>query len=204
MCENRFSAELPEAVDLAADPDVEKQILDGSFMTARCPRCGNVLRPELPFRLTHAGRGLDIYHVPSLDRDRYLAGRLEGVPDDVARVVIGFAELVEKLLIADAGLDDRVVEIVKFHLMRRAEQDRPGGEVSIRFVSRGEGQLSFDIHGLRQGEVGRVRVAEEKAARIGAELPANLRREPYRSFLSGPYVSCTSVVEEKRPEDRRP
>jgi hypothetical protein len=197
-CEHRLVVDLPETLDLASDPASEEQILDGSFMSVRCPVCGSLIKPELPFRVIDAARGVDIYHVPTLDRDRYLAGRLETVPKNVGRVVIGFAELVEKLRITNAGLDDRVVEVVKYHLMRRAGQEGQG--VAIRFAARAEGHLVFEVHGLRSGEVGRVRVPEEKAARIGADLTANLRREPYRSFLLGPYVSCSSVTEDTEAE----
>ena len=194
MCENRFSVDLPLDVDLAADPRSEEDILTGCFMSARCPSCGSMVRPELPFRVRDARRGLDIYHVPSLERARYLAGMLEGVPKDVGRVVIGFPELQEKLTIANAGLDDRVVEIVKFHLMRRAEQDPLPGELAIRFVAREGGALVFEVHGLRKGEVGRVHVPQENAERVAEELPKNMKREPYRSFVQGPYVSCFSVT----------
>ena len=34
-----------------------------------------------------------------------------------------------------------------------------------------------------------------------ADLPKNLKREPYRSFLQGPYVSCFAVTEGTAEED---
>lgn len=192
MCERVVKAEFPEDVDLMKEPAREEEILEGTFMSVRC-ECGKLLKPELPFRVRDTARGLDIYLVPSLDRARFLMGRLEGVPAGVARVVIGFAELQEKLRIANAKLDDRAVEVAKYHLMKRAHAEGPGKEISIYFVSRGGGYLNFDVHGLREGEVGRLRVPEEAVERIVAELPKNLRREPYAPFLKGPYVSCTIV-----------
>ncbi len=202
LCEHSFEADLPEVVDLAADPAREDDILAGTFMNVACPKCGKLLKLELPVRVRDRARDLDLFLLPSLERNRYLAGKFPEVPAGVARVVIGYPELVEKLRIARAGLDDRVVEIVKFHLMRRAEQDNPGKEISIYFASRGAGELTFEVHGLRAGEVGRVRVSEERAAKVAEELPRNLKREPYRSFLGGPYVSCTAVYEtDGSPED---
>ena len=193
---------MPDLVDLAADPGGEDDILSGSFMSVTCPKCGKLLKPELAVRVQDRARGLDLYLVPDLERNRYLAGRLPGVPADILRVVIGYPELVEKLRIARAGLDDRVVEIVKFHLMRRAEQENPGKEIAIYFVSCAGGELTFEVHGLREDEVGRVRVSEERARKVADELPRNLKREPYRSFLAGPYVSCTAVYEsDAAPDD---
>jgi hypothetical protein len=195
MCDGKVTVEYPETVDLAADPGREDEILDGSFMSVRCGQCGKMIKPEFPFRIADGPRGLDIYLVPSLDRGRFLLGTLEGVPAGVKRVAIGFAELQEKLRIANARLDDRVVEIAKYHLMRRAESGNPGVEVTIYFSERASGALTFDVHGLRPGEVGRVRVPEEAVDRIAADLPRNIRHDPYRAFLTGPYVSCTLVSE---------
>jgi len=204
MCERSVGVVFPDVVDLAKEPAREEEILAGTFMSVRCPHCGKLLKPELPFRLLDAVRGLDIYLVPSLERNSFLAGRLEGVPAEVNRVVIGFPELQEKLRIANAKLDDRVVEIAKFHLMRRAEKEGPGRDVAIYFVSRGGGALTFEVHGLRRDEVGRVRVPEEAVERIAAELSRNLKREPYRVFLAGPYVSCTAVYEGEGPGEEEP
>jgi hypothetical protein len=200
MCERTLSVDFPENVDLQAEPAREDEILEGTFMSVRCT-CGKLLKPEFPFRVRDAQRGLDIYLVPSLDRARFLMGKLETVPSDVQRVVVGFPEMQEKLRIANAKLDDRAVEIAKYHLMRRAEADNPGKEVTIYFASRGGGVLTFDVHGLRPGEIGRLRVPENAVDRISAELPKNLKRDPYRSFLTGPYVSCTRVTDEADASD---
>jgi hypothetical protein len=194
MCERVVKADFPDEVDLAKEPAREDEILDGTFMSVRC-ECGKLLKPELPFRVRDATRGLDVFLVPSLDRAQLLLGTLEGVPTGVARVVVGFPEMQEKLRIANAKLDDRAVEIAKFHLMKRAVAAGPGKDVAIYFASRGGGFLTFDVHGLRPGEIGRLRVPEEAVERIVAELPKNLKREPYASFLKGPYVSCTLVGE---------
>lgn len=194
MCERTLSVDFADAVDLQAEPAREDEILEGTFMSVRCA-CGKLLKPEFPFRIRDAQRGLDIYLVPSLDRARFLMGKLESVPTGVQRVVVGFAEMQEKLRIANAKLDDRAVEIAKYHLLRRAEADNPGRDVVIYFATRGGGFLTFDVHGLRPGEIGRLRVPEDAVERITADLPRNLKREPYRSFLTGPYVSCTRVAE---------
>ncbi len=200
MCERTVSVDYPEVVDLQAEPAREDEILEGTFMSVRCV-CGKLLKPEFPFRVRDAPRGLDIYLVPSLERARLLMGKLDSVPSGVQRVVVGFPEMQEKLRIANAKLDDRAVEIAKYHLLRRAEADNPGKEVVIYFATRGGGFLTFDAHGLRPGEVGRLRVPEDAVERIAAELPRNLKREPYRSFLTGPYVSCTRVAEGEEEVD---
>ena len=43
MCERKLSVDLPDVVDLGAEPAREDEILDGSFLSIRCPGCGKLL-----------------------------------------------------------------------------------------------------------------------------------------------------------------
>ena len=192
-CEHDFEAELPEEADCAASPEVEGDILSGAFMSLRCPECGKLLKPEFPFRYRDSGRKVDIFLLPELDRGAYLRGSLENVPADVERVVIGFPELQEKIRVVNAKLDDRVVEVLKFHLYQKASEQHAEKEIRIYFASRGGGALTFDVHGVHQDEVGVVRVPEHTATRVEDELPKTLRQKKYREFLRGPYISYSTV-----------
>ena len=130
FCEHRFDADPPEEVDLARSPELEEAILAGSFMTAKCPRCGRLLKPEHPVRVRDAGRGIDLFMIPEEDRREYLHGASPpGSGGGAARVVIGYAELLEALQAVRCGLDARALEVVKYYLLNRAlqEVERDGG-----------------------------------------------------------------------------
>ncbi len=103
FCETTFDAEIPERADMAADPEIGELILDGSFMAVNCPACGKRLTPEYPFRLTGV-KGLgEILLVPEADRARYVRGTLDYVSGSPDRVVVGFPELAEKVLVAGSA-----------------------------------------------------------------------------------------------------
>ncbi len=125
FCENSFEVDLPQSADLGVDPLVEEQILKGDFMAVTCPSCGKRLTPEFPFHLVGRGspsrpQGWDLFLVPEEDRIPFLRGKLEYSPGDPTRVVIGYPELAEKVLIFGQGLDDRVIEIMKYYLLTGA------------------------------------------------------------------------------------
>lgn len=89
-------------------------------MAVTCPRCGKRLTPEFPFRLSLAGGRGEIMLVPEKDRIGLARGKLDYELGSPYRVVVGFPELAEKLHILAAGLDDRVIEIMKYYLLTGA------------------------------------------------------------------------------------
>lgn len=192
FCENSFDAEIPESADLAADPGVQDLILGGDFMAVSCPSCGKRLTPEFPFRLTGVMKVGEIFLVPEADRAAFVRGRLEYDVGKPGRIVVGFPELAEKALICSRGLDDRVIEIMKYYLLTGAaaggdqEQDR-----DVTFVYRGvEGDKHlFHILGIKAGEVGVARLAEQFYQKIASDVESRVREEPFRDFCEPPWVS---------------
>ncbi|MBN1835954.1 MAG: CpXC domain-containing protein [Spirochaetales bacterium] len=201
FCEHKFEADIPDRVDLGADPALEEAILQGEFMTVRCPGCGKLLKPEYPVRVEDPAAGLAYFLVPELDRGAYLRGASEYDLEGADRVVIGYDELAEKIRIRRAGLDDRVVELLKYYLLNKileGEEAEAEGEVRI-FFSRTEGQsLVFHAVGLKENEVGVLKVPTELAAKISGQLEERRGQEPYATILRGPYVSVNALYGEER------
>jgi len=197
FCETTFDAEIPSSADVAADPEIEQLILDGNFMAVTCPACGKRLTPEFPFRLTGV-KGLgEILMVPEVDRAAYVRGALEYVTGSPTRVVVGFPELAEKVLAAGAGRDDRVIEMMKYYLLTGSEPSE-GGESpqEVRILYRGveRGRHVFAIMGLREGEVGMARLADDLYVRIAADVEARVKEEPFADFCSPPWVSLRRLT----------
>jgi hypothetical protein len=197
FCEHSFEAEVPERVDLAENPEVEDQILSGEFLAVRCPACGKVLKPEFPVFVRDAQAERTILLVPELDRAAFFRGRLSYGLGDASRVAIGYEELAEKFLIKRAGLDDRVVELIKYYLLRKLLDDFEGDQEVRLLFSRMEGQtLVFNALGLKQGEVGVLRVPADTLHKAEAQLEQKLGQEPLGELLRGPYVSVNKLYAE--------
>ena len=195
FCEHEFESEVPESVDLAAEPDARRAILEGDFLTIHCPGCGKALKPEFPVLVSEPGRTL--FLVPELDRVSYYRGKLPYPVGQVDRVAIGYGELVEKLRIREAGLDDRVVEVLKYYLLQKLlEQYEGESEIRLYFSALEPEGLVFHAHGLRDKEIGVLKVSRQMAEKAGQQLKGKLREEPFDQILAGPYVSVNKLATE--------
>ena len=186
-CEKNFEFDIPESVDLSLRPEATEEILSGTFFTLTCPHCGEIIKPEFPLKITDQEKKIDIFLVPEMERDRYLAG-LTHYPES-ARVVIGFAELAEKLRILSDELDDRAVEILKYYLLLKAANQ----DLRIYYKETDGDDLVFEIIGLRDGEVGNARIPEALYNTSKHELEHKLGEEPFSLFLEPPYVSVNKI-----------
>ena len=188
VCEKSFEADLPESVELSTTTDTVERIFDGTFLNFTCPHCGYSVKPEVPMRFTDSSRDIDIFLVPERDRNSFLLGHTEY--HSPGRIVIGYSELVEKLKVYAASLDDSAVELIKYYLLAKAGA---GATPIIYFRGCEEGDLLFDIFGVRDDEVGRARVPRELYEKSVKEFSEKRRQEPFSSILTPPYVSITKV-----------
>jgi hypothetical protein len=200
FCDKVFEADLPAVVDLAERPEAADEVLRGEFMAVTCPACGKRLTPEFPCRFTGVAAGplgsLELSLVPEADRVAYLAGRMGKEIGTADRVVIGVPELAEKLAIFRAGLDDRVVEMMKFLLVTRPGADAAGREVVVSFSRTDGDRLVFHLAGLREGEVAVARLERPLHDRMLADVERRLAEEPWKDFCTPPYVSLRRVDQE--------
>ncbi len=193
FCENTFEAELPRSADLTVEPQVAELILKGDFMAVQCPACGKRLTPEFPFRLH--GNGWEVLMIPEEDRGTFERGKLEHPLGDATRVAVGFPELAEKVLIFGLGLDDRVIEIMKYYLLTGAAE-RAGdedAEPALSYHGREAGRHVFHVSGLRKGEVAVARMGPEVYDRIARDIEQRVRQEPFNEFCAPPWVSLRKV-----------
>lgn len=173
-------------IDLSAEPSLYAKIVDGDFMKFRCPECGNELKTEVPVHLYDKPAGVDLQFLPELERSNFLSGNIKPI---AVRVAIGYPELVEKIVIAGAKLDDRIIEIIKFRMLEKAERN----DIRIYLSSIENGTLIFHIHGLKPDQLGVSRIPENTYKKIETELDGLLENDDIKLFTEGPYVSVSRI-----------
>ncbi len=192
ICENKFEVDVPDTIDLSEKPDIAVDIRTGHFLEYRCPLCGKLLKPEFPLHIVDKKHGIDVFFIPELDRGKYFRKKLEyevGKPD---RVVIGYPELIEKLLLQSEGIDDRAVELIKYYMVRKAlsENAKAIPKITVTVVERGK--MKFQLEGLRDDSVGITWIEHgtyKKALKdIKRRLDSTLKR-----ILEPPYVSVRKL-----------
>ncbi len=195
MCETSFEADLPEEIDLDERKGTLSEILAGDFFAVRCPGCGMIIKPELRVRLVSKKAGMDLLVLPELERSSLYLGTAELPPG--AEVLVGYAELYERAMMIEAGLDPEAIEMLKLWLLEKAEEQSPAGEVSIAFAGRKDGKLTFHVSGLKEGQVAVLPVDQSTYSKTLADKARNKGEAPFDRVFKGPYKSIRALdVEE--------
>ena len=121
-CGKPFPVGLPEIINVSEDAELKASVLSGSIFLEECPHCGKrqVLGGPLVY-MDPAG------HLLVFLTDKPLS--LEDTQGYTARLVSKTGDLIEKVKIFDAGLDDVVVEMCKY--VMRQEMDR---DADLKFL----------------------------------------------------------------------
>ena len=180
-CKKASDFEFYESINTALDPKLKQRVKNFDIFKFVCPHCGSEQFVNYSFLYHQMEDQIMIFYcqdeeevnkVRSLYAEDFATATDEnGVerPIDTSgyrrRIVIGADELVEKIRIFDAGLDDRLMEIYKvmlFGQMQAELAEIPGGSgVDEVFVDE---QLdgSLDLVFVAQGRaVGAVPFAQE-------------------------------------------
>ncbi len=170
-CGATVEAQMAESVNAGRFPAVRKAILERRFHRATCGRCDRVLTLERPFFYTDLPRGV-IYHVlPRRERHHWKSAsqrldRAAGfVPNAILdskgrqlRVVFGMEELREKLVAQDAGLDDRLLELLKVLLVYEHPFLLRTRRLNLTLDSAGREELGFVASHEHTGRMYRARM----------------------------------------------
>jgi hypothetical protein len=149
-CGATFVGRTVNGLNLTRNPDIRDSIMQQRFNLFTCPSCEGAVLLERPFLYTDldserlhflsvkpAGQ-LPAWRVAERDVADLYHFHIENEPTKLlftpahlarfkVRLVYGYEYLREKLLLWDAGLDDRLFEILKMHLLKlRPELVRQG------------------------------------------------------------------------------
>jgi CpXC protein len=130
VCGQVLLALLADSINVKRAPEARDKILRGELHKGACQRCGRHMTVEKPFYYTDLERNALFKVLPRGERhlwkkaSRELDAASNLVPHKLIsaegrtlRVVFGMDELREKLVAQDAGLDDRLLELLKVLLV---------------------------------------------------------------------------------------
>jgi len=135
-CQKPTEVELRQSINVGQDPELKAKVLDGSLFVWECPYCG---QRNLALYQT-------LYHDPEAKLMVWLLPGNEQPPQAVAeavkqlegytlRIVREAGDLIEKVKLADAGLEDTVMEMCKWVTRRELAEKNPGAaDAKLRFL----------------------------------------------------------------------
>lgn len=152
-CGTPVSFELVHSVNADRRPDLRVAILDRSFQREPCPACGHTFRVEPELTYIDVGRGQWIAAWPASKQadwkaleqasqaafDKAFGADAPGPARALGaslrpRMVFGWPALAEKLIAADAGIDDVTLELVKAGILRSSDELPVGDGGELRLL----------------------------------------------------------------------
>jgi len=213
-CDCSFDVDYEKTIDLDARPAVKDEIKTGMFLSYLCPSCRSKVNVELETEFIWKSKKTTLLFVPEKKRMECLgfcagAVRIDAESNKKIKTefvkkgqtpVIGYPELPDRVAVLDAGLDPEIVEAVKFFLLDNGK-DIKGKRMQLLFEKRGEQNLEFHLHGLREHEVAVMRVPFSLYQSIEADRNAGKQKEVFQALRLGPYLSYKNIHAEGAGHD---
>jgi hypothetical protein len=194
FCDNTFSVEVPDEIDLDVQGEYIEKIMDGSFMNFFCTSCGKKHKPEFPVTILWPGRSLRLEVIPELERGEFYRRKKD---DEQKETVIGYPELSDRIAVYRDKLEPAVIEALKYYLLLKAEETNSDAEISIWYQHQGSDTLEFHIHGLKTDEIAVTHLPMEIYEKTNRDFKANPRGELFSSLRWRSYLSVQNLM---RPE----
>ncbi len=178
-CGKASEVAFPALVNVKDHPELKEEVQSGRIFVWRCPSCGTpgLLRAPL------------LYHDPDArlmvwlsdgkpeteERMREALASGDGLEDYTLRVADGPGDLMEKVKIADAGLDDIAIELCKYVTcqelgrevdLRFFRMEGPDNDLTLTYPEKGEMQMiqiGFNVYEDSAAIVRRNPAMKEKA-----------------------------------------
>jgi hypothetical protein len=200
FCDNSFTVEAPEEIDLDINPGYMDEIQNGTFMSFLCPSCGKKHKPEFPLTVLWASKNVSFEVFPELARGEFFRRKKAPPVNGPVKkeTIIGYPELADRLAVIRDGLEPAAVEAIKYYLHIKAEENYPDDEMDIWYASSSPDSLEFHIHGIRRYEVAIMKVPRPVYEKTLNDFLKNPKGELFSSLRVRSYLSVKNTM---RPEE---
>lgn len=179
-----------QSITAADSPDLKDDLLKGKINIFRCSTCGAVALVPTPLLYTDSEKRLMISFSPCADEAQKLqmfesikkssqeSGELSGLEDYNLRFVSAYNDFLEKVLIFDNGMHDKVIEVLKL-LVLMQESDKMQNRVCI-FGKKEADYIEFMVQDKKEQQVYTSKVPLETYETVSNSLKESGVK--YKSF----------------------
>lgn len=147
-CQHESQFESWQCINATEENGLIEKVRDGSMFMHVCPECQQKINVEYSFLYHQVDDALMIHYCikdedvkaviealthPNEEQQPFIRKMLEN--NTIVRVVRTKAQLLEKMCMYEAGMDDRVIEIMKIIVESKFKQDNPDKNVTGIFFN---------------------------------------------------------------------
>ena len=179
-CQNLQEVTLWQSITPSDSPDLKEDLLKGKINIFRCASCGQVALVPLPV-LYHDEEKKLMFSFSPCDDDIKRAqlfddikstsrksGELENLEDYNLRFIWSYNDFLEKILIFDNGLHDKVIELLKL-LVLMQDTDNMSHRTCI-FGKMDEGEIEFLVQDKKEEKLYTSRIPMSTYETVYAQL----------------------------------
>jgi hypothetical protein len=155
-CQKQTEVELRQSINVALDPELKARVKDGSLFVWECPYCGQRNLAVYQTLYHDPDTKLMVWLLPgTAEPPQAVAEAVKQLEGYTLRMVREVGDLIEKVNLHDAGLDDCVLEMCKWVTRRElAEKNPEAADAKLKFL-RMEGAdnelvMAFPLNGQMQ------------------------------------------------------
>jgi hypothetical protein len=208
-CGTPQDVRLYDSINVETEPQLKEALMANRLNRIQCVECGADFRVDLPLLYHDPGNVILIHWIPEgagltreqilEDFDRSMQEMNAMVPDDIelptVRLVLSRVELVELIFMIEAGLNQRVVEYVKYSIYTRNMEtvDPNRFRLLLNVQDSTEQELLFVLQDVREKTLGQVlrygRDAYQSMSELYDESP-----EEFIEMFPGPCISARNML----------
>jgi hypothetical protein len=208
-CGTQQDVQLYDAINVETDPQLKDALMHNQLNRVNCVDCDASFRVDMPLLYNDPGNKILIHWVPEgndvtreqilEDFDRSMEEMNEMVPADIdlprVRLVLSRVELVELIFIIEAGLNQRVVEYVKYsiHTRNMEKLDPKKFRLLLNVQDSTDEELCFVAQDVQEQTLGQVlrygRAAYQTMSELYDESP-----DEFIEMFPGPCISARHLL----------
>lgn len=151
-CGKKHSFRVWDSINTMENPELKETVRNNETFTFRCENCG--ASALLNYNFIYHAPEEKLFMVCNADGSDYtvmketLTDRSNAFKEYTKRIVLSYNDFKEKLLIFDAGLNDKIVEIMKSGMYANVEAHYQDKEIDeIFFATNEDGEHGFILRG---------------------------------------------------------
>lgn len=215
QCSHEQHVELYESINVAQQPELKTALLENRLNRIQCEDCSGEFRIDKPLLYHDADRGILIHWMPDVavsrddildEFDKTMEELRSALPEDVepprVRLVFDRVELVELIFLVEAGMDERVVEYIKYTVHSQNMNRVPPAEkqLLLNVQDSTADELLFAVRNVKTAELEDVLRYPRESYRNVCEM---YRRNPdeFMELFPGPYINARAALLEEGTEE---